>query len=291
MQIAFLTILLAAQTIEISGEEIFTESLTSRSDGTVIVGSATRTIYRALHGESNAKPWIELPASSPRSVFGVLAHEASNTLWACTGTLGTVDPPPPPGTLYAFDLTAGTLRGAYPLPNADAVCNDIAVADDGSVYATDSPNMLVVRLAPGASKLEVWAAGVFGNKGDVIDGIAIVGNRVIVNTLITGKLFAVDVAQGGKAGKVTELALSEPISRPDGMRAIGSSRILLGESVAKGRVLYVDIAGDRATITPIDSDLPKGAVAVTASGDKMWALDPNFSAEGKTRRFRAVRVQ
>jgi outer membrane protein assembly factor BamB len=275
--------------ITIAGEGIFTESLTSTRDGTVIVGSETRVIFRARPGEREATPWIELPPDSPRSVYGVFADESRDRLWACTGTIGDVPSPPPPGTLYTFDLATGKPRGAFPLPHRDAICNDIAVGDDGSVYVTDTPNMLIARLAPGAMRLEVWADRGFGKKGDVIDGIAVLGNRVIVNTLLTAKLFAVDIARDGTAGAVTPLALDEPISRPDGMRAIGPSTILLGESVAGGRVLRIEVARDRATVERIDTPpLPNGAVAVTAAGAQAWALDPTVRADGKLRRFRAV---
>ncbi len=274
--------------VTISGEGIFTESLTSTRDGTLIFGSATRTLYRAAPGESQAKPWVELPASSPRSIFGVLAHEDSNTLWVCTGTLGQVDTPPPRATLYALELADGALRKAYPLPAADALCNDIAVGADGSVYATDSPNMEIVRLAPKADSLEVWAGKAFGPKGGVVDGIAILGQRVYVNTFRTHKLFSVAIANDGSAGAVTELALSEAVRQPDGMRPIGPSRLLLGENFANGRAWFVDVDEKQARLTPASPVYANGAVAVTTSGKNAWALDPTVNANGTMRRHRAL---
>ena len=238
-----------AAEVSIAGEEIFTESLTSLRDGTLIIGSATRAIYRAAPGASVAEVWTTLPAASPRSVFGVLAHESSGTLWACTGTLGKRadgEPPPPRATLYALSLETGAVERAYPLPTADAVCNDIAVDLDGTVYATDTPNMQILRLSAGASQLEVWAAEGFGPRGSVLDGIAVLDRRVYVNTLRTHKLFAVPINSDGSAGKTVDLALSTPINQPDGMRAIGPSRLLLGENFANGRAWFVDIAGESA---------------------------------------------
>jgi sugar lactone lactonase YvrE len=274
--------------VTISGEGIFTESLTSTRDGTLIFGSATRALYRAAPGEAQAQRWVELPASSPRSIFGVLAHEASKTLWVCTGTLGQVDSPPPRATLYALELANGALKEAYPLPTADAVCNDIAVGADGSVYATDTPNMQIVRLAPKADSLEVWAGNAFGPKGSVLDGIAILGQRVYVNTLRTHKLFAVAIAGDGSAGEVVDLALSESIQQPDGMRSIGPSRLLLGENFANGRAWFVDVDDKRARLTPASPVFSNGAIAVTASGKDAWALDPTVNADGKMRRHRAL---
>jgi hypothetical protein len=274
--------------VTISGEGIFTESLTSTRDGTLIFGSATRTLYRAAPGESQAQPWVTLPASSPRSIFGVLAHEASNTLWVCTGTLGKVDVPPPRATLYALELSDGALRKAYPLPTADALCNDIAVGADGSVYATDSPNMQIVRLAPKAESLAVWAGNAFGPKGGVVDGVAILGRHLYVNTFRTHKLFSVAIASDGSAGAVVDLALSEPLRQPDGMRPIGPSRLLLGENFANGRAWFVDVDAGQARLTPASPVFPGGAIAVTTSGQDAWALDPTVNADGQMRRHRAL---
>jgi len=274
--------------VSISGEGIFTESLTSTRDGTLIFGSATRTLYRAAPGQSQAQPWAQLPASSPRSIFGVLAHEASDTLWVCTGTLGQTDSPPPRATLYALDLTDGALKKAYPLPAEGSLCNDIAVGADGSVYATDSPNMQIVRLAPKADRLEVWSADAFGPKGGVVDGIVALGPRVYVNTFRTHKLFSVAIAGDGSAGEVVELVLSESIRQPDGMRAIGPSRLLMGENFANGRAWFVDVDDKRATLTPASPVFANGAIAVTASGKDAWALDPTVNAAGEMRRHRAL---
>ncbi len=274
--------------VSIAGEGIFTESLTSTADGTLIIGSATRTLYRAAPGGRQAQAWVDLPASSPRSIFGVLAHEASNTLWVCTGTLGQVDSPPPRATLYALELTTGALKESYPLPTDDALCNDIAVGADGSVYATDTRNMQIVRLAPKGGNLEVWAGNSFGPKGSVLDGIAVLDRRVYVNTMRTHKLFAVAIAGDGSAGEVVDLALSEPIRQPDGMRSIGSSRLLLGENFANGRAWFVDVDDRKARLTPASPVFPSGVISVTTSGKDAWALDPTVNADGQMRRHRAL---
>jgi hypothetical protein len=149
--------------------------------------------------------------------------------------------------------------------------------------------MQIVRLKPGATALEVWTADpALGPKGSVLDGIAVLGDRVFVNTLRTHKLFAVPIGKDGKAGAVADIELSRPLQQPDGMRAIGSSRLLLGENFAQGHVLLVDVEGNRAKLTPVGDALAKGAVAVTLVGKDIWALDPTVNAEGSRRRHRAV---
>src|SRR5690606_2961449 len=231
--------------IIIPGERVFPESLTSTSDGSIIMGSVgARTIFRARPGEGTAEAWIQPGTGGLQSIFGVLADERSGTLWACSGSFGPAGRAPQPAVLHAFDLKSGAPKARYPLPTPGAACNDIAVAADGTVYATDTTNMEVVRLKPGAAALEVWAGnGAFGPKGGVLDGIAIVDGNVVVNALVTGKLFSVAVNADGSAGKVVELKLDRPIERPDGMRTFGRG-VLLVESGGGGRLTRVEIEGD-----------------------------------------------
>jgi hypothetical protein len=131
--------------------------------------------------------------------------------------------------------------------------------------------MLVYRLPAGGTALEAWSpAGAFGEPGGVLDGIAVVGGRVIVNTLRTSKLFAVEVAADGKAGAVKELALSAPISGPDGMRAYGGDGVISTDGT--GKIQHIVIAGDAGTLTTVKDGL-EGPVSVTAVGNTGYALE------------------
>src|SRR5262249_49769848 len=143
----------------------------------------------------------------------------------------------------------------YELPTPGAGCNDVAIGADGTVYVTDTFNMEVARLPKGGSKLEVWSpSGAFGPKGGVLDGISIVGDRVVVNTLATGKVFGVKIGSDGKAGPVTEIALDRPIERPDGMRAFGKDGVLVVEDGAN-RLSRIVIDGDKGKVTTVADKL------------------------------------
>jgi sugar lactone lactonase YvrE len=269
--------------IVIPGERLVTESLTSTADGSVIVGSvAGRTIFRAKPGADRAEAWIQPGTDGLGSVFGVFADDKSNTLYACSGSFG---PPqggaaPVPSTLHAFDLKTGAPKGKYPLPVEGGSCNDIAVGPDGSAYATDTSNMLVARLPKGGKALEVWAGagGEFGPKGGVLDGIAVLGDRVIVNTLATSKLFAVPIGKDGKAGAVTEIKLDTPVERPDGMRSFGQNALLVAEGGSGGMLTKVVIDGDTGKRTVLKQGFPDGPVAVTVVGTTAYVLEAQFAS-------------
>jgi hypothetical protein len=207
-----------------------------------------------------------------KQIFGVLADSAGSTLWACSNDQGGGPPgaaPPGPSALHGFELATGVAKASYALP-AGGMCNDIAVGTNGDVYATDTQLQQVLRLPAGGGALETWTpAGVFGEPGAVLDGIAIVGGRVIVNTLRTNKLYAIDVAADGKAGKVTELTLSAPLSGPDGMRPYSDGLL---STDGTGKIQYVTLDGDAATVTTVKDGL-EGPVSVAVVGNMGYALE------------------
>lgn len=268
--------------IVIPGEKLFTESLTSTKDGAVIIGSVGgRTIFRAQPGVASAEAWIQPGTDGMQGIFGVFADDKSNTLYACSGSFGPPGgPPPPPSTLHTFDLKTGAPKGKYPMPTPGAFCNDIAVDSDGNAYASDTQNMQVVRLKKGAKELEVWAGADmgFGPKGGVLDGIAVLGDRVLVNALLTSKLFSVPIEKGGKAGAITEVKLDRTVERPDGMRSVGKDTLLVAEGGSGGKLASVKLSGDSGKVTTLKEGFPDGPVAVTVVGTTAYVLEGQLAA-------------
>jgi sugar lactone lactonase YvrE len=106
-----------------------------------------------------------------------------------------------------------------------------------------------------------------------VDGIAVLGERVIVNALVSSKLFSVPIGKDGKAGTVTEIKLDKPISRPDGMRSYGKNTLFIAESGAGGRVSRVDLKGDNGKTTLLKEGIAGGPVSETVVGKKVYVLE------------------
>jgi hypothetical protein len=257
--------------ILIDDTRVFPESLTSTADGAVIIGSMEHgTIYHAAPGAAKATPWIAAAPNGLRRVLGVFVNEAANTLWVCTND---PDPNGKDADLKAFDLKSTAPKGSYPFPGG-GLCNDIAVARDGTTYVTDTRGGRILVLKPGAAALAVWSADA---KWVGIDGIAMLTNgAVLFNNVRENQLVRVDVKVDGTAGAATLLALSQPIAGPDGMRALQDGSIILAEN-RSGKIDIVNIDGDKAKIETIKDGFKYTPTAVTLAGDTVWVLEAKFA--------------
>src|SRR4051812_40677007 len=95
-------------------------------------------------------------------------------------------------------------------PATGGVCNDMAIAPDGTVYATESIANRIHRLKAGAKELDLWVAADPQLAG--VDGIAILADgSVYVNTFFAGKVFRIPVKPDGSAGALEPIETSLPL--------------------------------------------------------------------------------
>lgn len=258
--------------ISIPGTGVFPESITASRNGSLYIGSMGRgEVFRVAPGRTQAEPFIARGVGGITNVLGVFADDAAGTLWVCSTTVSSGPPggSTGPSALHAFDLASGAPRRSYPLAEG-GFCNDAAVAANGDLFVTDSNGMRVLRLRKGATALEPWSpAGALGPAGGVLDGVAILGGRVIVGTLLTSKLFAIEVRADGGVGTVTELKLSAPLAQPDGIRAWGHELLATDGT---GKIQLVSISGATATVKTLKDGL-EGVVSVAATGKTGYALE------------------
>ena len=262
----------AAQPITIDDTGVFPESMTATQSGDLIVGSSAKGgVYRAKAGAFKAELWIDPATSGMKGLLGVFADDKTHTLYVCSAALGA-----PPGqgdalsALRTFDLSTGAAKAAYPMPGgAKALCNDVAITRDGTVYVSETIGGQVLVLKKGASALATW---VKDPKLGFVDGIAIGGDgQVYVNTVTTGHMYRIPIAADGSAGAIEELTPSVKLGGPDGLRAIGGNRFLQAEN-GVGRVSLVTITGTTATVTPIKEGEP-GVTAMALVKGVVWAID------------------
>lgn len=272
--VASVSVLVQAQgrsEITINDTGVQAENLTSSRDGSVFFGSPAKgTIYRAAPGAAQAEPWILASTTGLTNTFGLLAHDESNTLWVCQNSTGGRGGAPVVGqtALRSFDLSTGAPKGTYDFPSNGGVCNDMAVAADGTVYATESFANRIHRLRPGAEALDLWVPATEDLAG--VDGIAVLADgAVYVNTFFAGRLFRIPVNADGSAGALVPIETSLPLSRPDGLRSVGPRTMLQAEG--QGRLTELTIDGTRAEVRVLGEGL-QAATGVTLVGDTAFVL-------------------
>jgi len=268
--------------IALPGPRAFPESITSTRDGMLFIGRLGEGgIVRANSRTGAAALFVAPGASGSRSVTGVFADEASQTLWACSNDLSALGGASSGGdhgsALKGFDLQTGAPKRSVPLPGPEAFCNDIAVDERGAVYVTDSAAPNVLRLPARGTTFEVFASSPqflppkAGSAG--LDGIAFGGDgNLYVTTYAAGGLFRIDVDRG-QAGRVTQLH-GASLTLPDGLRPLGRRSFLLVEG--GGTLDRVDVEGDGFKAAPIRSGF-RVPTSVTLVGSTAWVSEGQLS--------------
>lgn len=278
LSIAGANLALAADRSQITVKDTreFPESITSTKEGAVFFGSMSKgVIYRAAPGSAVAEPWIKPVTGNLKNVLGVFADERGKILWACSIVRPVPgEPEPQPDTaLKAFNLRSGAFKTSYAFPEHKGVCNDIAVAPDGTVYATETGEGKVLRLKRGAKNLELWSSDPLLASAD---GIALLSDgAVYVNGVRTGVLVRIPVRPDGSAGPAMKLETSRPLVRPDGMRSVGPNTILLAEG--EGRVDEVTVNGEKAEIKVLKGGFTDGPTAVTLICGTAFVLEAKLN--------------
>ena len=275
--------------ITFADARIFPESLTSTKDGTLYFGSLGQdAVYRATPKESKAVVFIKPKSNGLQSVLGVFADEKAGTLWVCASTTGGRGAPVVGETaLKAFNLKTGAFKASYAFPN-NGLCNDVAVAKDGTLYAADTTQGRVLRLKKGATALDVWASDPVVLA--TVDGLAILDDGALyANSVGQSTLMRIPITADGSAGAIVKLAPSRPLQGPDGMRSVGKMTLLLVEG---GRLDEVTIQGDKAEVKVIREGMP-GITAVTLTGKTAYVAEARLNERNTTTEiapFRAIGI-
>jgi sugar lactone lactonase YvrE len=255
--------------ITLPGTLVFPESITSTSDGTLIVGSLGHgNVLRIAPGKTTAEEWIKPGTGGLNGVLGVFADEKGKLLWVCSNKF---EGKGEATSVMSFDLKTGAPKGTYLLPGGMPLCNDIAVGADGTAYISDTVQATILMLKPGAKTLEVAA------KDPLLagaDGLAF-GNKttLYVNSVSANKILRLDLGPDGKSTKMVDLKLSRAVDRPDGMRAIGKHRLLMAENAGKMDVVtFEGPEMQNAVITTVKEGL-ESTPAVTLTHGMAWIVE------------------
>jgi sugar lactone lactonase YvrE len=255
--------------ITLPGTRVFPESITSTADGTLIVGSLGHgNVMRIAPGKTMAEEWIKAGSGGLNNVLGVYADEKGQLLWVCSNNLENKGEAT---SVKTFDLKTGAPKATYALPGEGPLCNDIAVGTDGTAYIADTRLNSLLMLKPGAKTLDVAA------KDPLLagaDGLAFGDKSTLyVNSVTAGKILRVDLGPDGKSKRITDLKLPRQLDRPDGMRAIGSHRLLLAENSGKMSIVTFEGPEKQTVVLKALKEGLESTPGVTATKGMAWIVE------------------
>lgn len=276
---------LGRDVIGIASDDFFPEGITRSDAGDIYMGSVnTGAIVVVKRGQQWAQELISGSRFEGAGTAGLIADSSRSALWACTGDFFSQIP----SKIWRFDLTTGETQAHYELPGR-SFCNDLALDDQGRLYATDSFGGRIIKVDD--QGLTVWLEGEAyepaNNSPLSLNGITWdPQGKLWFGRSDTGQLSSVVINEDGSAGEVDldQLDLSED-DRPQGID--GLKWRAPGELIAiRGRVVYQlkrvtslnDDVTSRWEMTLIDDTLAHATTfTFDEPNDFIWVVESQLS--------------
>lgn len=207
-------------------------------DGTLYVGSIRhRKILRVAAG-GRVSDAVAPGAGGLGRVLGLKVDAAGGLLWAAANDR---DAPSPRGGVYAFDLATGALRRSAVVEGRGHLLNDLVVAEDGTVFVTDSEAGQVLRLDQGAT---TFAPLVEPGRFLYANGIALVDGRLVVADAVG----LWDVPRQGGAARQLDGPARFPLGGIDGLAADGRTLLAVQNALGTPRIVRLVVAPAAARV-------------------------------------------
>lgn len=267
--------------IELPPNFQYPNGIARSSKGILYVGSVTSG--QILRIDSQAKSETFFPGSSEIFAANSLRlDEQRDILWgASSDFLGIKNSKGEtvkrPHRIFAIDTRTGKVLRVIQMPD-NGFGNDIALDDKGGIYLTDSWRPRIHYLAPGTSKLQVWAENPLFNSKQI--GLAGIARRpdgvVIVGMFSTGELFKITPQPTGVA--VEKISLTRKLENPDGMQFAPDGKLLVTEgsvTSGNGRLLSIDVLSPTNTPRSIETIAAnmESPVNLTIAGNDIWVTE------------------
>ena len=222
------------------------------TSGELLVSSLYQRRIARVTPDGGLVPFTE-PNENLWSMLGMVVDADAGNLWSITVAgprmAGAATDEPLRSALVRFSLETGAELSRVPAPEGleGSVLDSLAVADDGTVYVSDSGAGAVHRLTPGADSLEPFVP-----PGEFLStqGLELSADGTI--------LYAADYGRGVAAvdtetGAVTTMDFDGPcLLGIDGLERHGNDLIAIQNGIEPPRVVRIDLGADRRSIVAVE---------------------------------------
>jgi DNA-binding beta-propeller fold protein YncE len=241
------------------------EGVATRGGGRVFFVGATGdgTIYRGTVGSSTVTEFI--PGAAGKSAVGMKIR--GGKLYVAGGMTGKI---------YVYSLRTKELLATFDT-GSGGFLNDLVVTGRG-VFVTDSfrPTLWRVtnaQLRAGSGTPQAIPVGpeIAYASGFNLNGIVARGHKLIVVQSNTGKLFSIDVHEGGTAREIHEIA-SDPVVGGDGMLLDRGRLIVVRGSPAALLFLKLKHHASSAELVATQTDPTLGGPSTVARARHLYLV-------------------
>ena len=274
--LALVSAALPSQYVFPPGQQVFPEGITLRpgSDTFYVSSTANGAIYRGTLDKPRLKVFLPPGANGRALATGV---RASRDHLIVNGSVT--------GYIFVYDLPSGRFVRRF-ATGSGGLINDVAIASNGDVYATDSNRGLVFRIPAKAlfkrtsttKRLNPFVHVKDTPIGSFANGIVSAGDRyLLVVGLATGVVGRIDL-QTKRVREVTGFSL------PAGDGLARSGRTLYGVN-SGSRIAQVTLSRDwlhGTVVRQITSPLFHLATTVQIAGNRLLVVNSQFDKRGGT---------
>ena len=139
--------------------------------------------------------------------------------------------------LGVYDLASGAKQRFIRLDRLNEgfqFCNDIALADDGTLYVTNSFSPVIYRVDTDFEASLLANDERFAVDGFGFNGVALAGRSLLVAHSVNGTLHRVDT----ESGELTEVQLSESARYADGLVVLNANRVAIAQNEANQIAIF-----------------------------------------------------
>lgn len=225
-------------------------------DGTLYVGSIAKKKIVRVAPAGAATDFAAGEASGLGEVLGLKVDRARSLVWAVSNAkAGARTGAAARSTLHAFDLASGAPRVSAALEGPGHLLNDLALADDGTVFVTDSEAGTLFRLVPGGTRLLPSREGAFRAPNGLafVDGVLLVCDALGLHAL-----------DGPDAPPRRLLAPGAfPLGGIDGLSARGRTLVGVQNALGATRIVRFDVSPSARSVTRAE---------VLEAGNPLWRI-------------------
>lgn len=246
-------------------------------------GAKRKILVVDPHGET--RDFIAPETGGIFAVLGLEVDEKRRALWAASAAAPFMAharaEDAGKSALFQFDVDTGALRGRYELPHSPSLANDLALAEDGAVFVSDSIRGTVGKLAPKASTVEEIVPT---DSFEGPNGLAIAPDE---KGVIVADMFGLSrIELGTNAIRKLEPADKRfPLGGIDGLVSSPNGLIAIQNLAGRGRVFLIPLQtnGDIGTISLLEANHPAYENPTTgevASDGFYYLANPHYQGRG-----------